>query len=164
MSGGSARVGPSQTNSGSRKVRLTGMTQSRPPLPPVVAVTSPTTARIVARCAAELARPALLLCPQEAAAFGGPAWFRELVDAAARQSGAQLFAGLDAGSDAGVAVEALHLRLDVVIFSGPKGATERLQRSGENLGQRVLAKMPSALHVTGRDNLEAACRAWLEQR
>lgn len=138
------------------------MTQSRPPLPPVIAVTSPESARIAAHCAAELARPALFLCPQEAAAFGGPAWFRELVDAAARQRGARLFAGLDAGGDAGLALEALHLRLDVVIFSGPEGTTERLRRLGESLGQQVLIEMPAALHLTGRDP-EAACRAWLER-
>lgn len=138
------------------------MTQARPPLPPIIAVTSPAAARIAAQCAAELARPALFLCPQEAAAFGGPAWFRELVDAAARQSGARLIAGLDAGGDAGLAVEALHLRLEAVIFSGPDATTERLRRLGESLGQQVLTEMPAALQLTDRDP-EAACRAWLER-
>lgn len=140
------------------------MIQVCPPLPPAIAVTGPAAARLAADCAAELDVPALLLCPQEAAAFGGPAWFRELVDAAARHSGARLLAGLDAGGDGGIALEALQLDLDVVIFSGPDNAAERLGRLARSRSRHLLTAMPEVLRLAEGGNPTPACRTWLEQR
>ena len=133
-------------------------------LPPAVRVFDPALARRAAACAAALGRPLLLLCPQGSAGFGGPAWFRALVEAAASDSGAELLAALDAGDDAGLAYEALRLCLAVVIFTGPEAPATRLAAIAESLGGRLLRSSPRSLDLAAEPDPEAACRAWLGER
>lgn len=140
------------------------MTSSQPPLPAAVYVWSLDLARTATRCASELQRPLLLLCPQESAAFGGVPWFETLVRQARQETGARALAGLEAGEDGALAHEALRAGLDVVIFTGPNATRQRLAAIAREQGAVLLSEAPAALTLAVEPHPIEACRAWLHSQ
>ena len=138
------------------------MTSSPPALPPAVYVWSLDLARIAARCATEVQRPLLLVCPQESAAFGGAPWFKAMAARAKQETGAEALTGLEAGADGALAHEALQAGLDVVVFTGAGPVRERLAAIAEDQGATLLTEAPPALTLAVEPQPIEACRAWLD--
>lgn len=137
------------------------MQKVRRELPPAVRVWDPADASRAARCASDLKRPLLLLCPQESAAFGGIAWFRSLVERARQSGGAELLAGVETGQDGALAHEALQAGLDVVVFDGPSALSCRLQAIAQAQGAWLLHEAPKALDLARASRPDEACRRFL---
>lgn len=139
------------------------MTSSPPALPPAVYVWSLEVARTAARCAADLQRPLLLVCPQESAAFGGVPWFQAVTARARQETGAEALTGLEAGADGALAHEALQAGLDVVVFTGAGPVRERLAAIAQDQGAALLFEAPRALILAVEPDPLEACRAWLDK-
>ncbi len=112
--------------------------------------------------AADLGVPLILVTAPGAAAYLGPAWFREMTAAAAREyPQVRLTAMLDCGAKAGHAMAALGAGVRSVRFTGRKAAAAKLAEIAAARGGEVVTGRMPALDLLNRPDPEAACRRWL---
>ena len=101
--------------------------------------------------AAEAGRPVTLLSAPDAASYGGPSWWRELI-AMAREAvpAAPCTSLLDCGGDAGAAQAAIRGGVEGIVFTGRADVAARLADIAHQRGVRFVAERPaSALDLAG---------------
>lgn len=105
----------------------------------------------------------ILLSAPGAAAFAGPAWFREVVtQAGAAVPEARCEAVLDCGDAPGHALAALREGVTAIAFDGSTDAAMKIRAIAEQLGCRVIdIDYARAFDLGASDDPAAACRAWL---
>ena len=119
-------------------------------------------ARVALGAAAEAGVPVTLASAPGAAAYTGPAWFREVVRIArADFPQVEVSAVLDCGTRAGDVMAALRLGLERVRFTGKKAVAEKLTAMADAWGAELLTGRIEALDLRGERDPSAACRAWL---
>ncbi len=119
-------------------------------------------ARTALGAAADTGVPVTLASAPGAAAYVGPAWFREVVRIA-RSDFPQVEASavIDCGGRAGDVMAALRLGLERVRFTGKKAVAEKLAAMAGELGAELVTGRLEALDLRGESDPAAACRAWL---
>lgn len=113
--------------------------------------------------AASLGAPAILASAPGAGAYAGPAWFKAVIETAAKaHPGVTAIAILDCGEEAGTALAALRLGLKHLRFSGNKAAGAKLAELASVQGATLEEALPDAvLDLRDLRDPEAACRAFL---
>ena len=90
-------------------------------------------------------RPLALMASEETAALMGAAWFKALLDAAARSMPDARVAGiLDCGAAPGRVMEALELGILEVVFTGPSEVAEKLAAIARARGARLWTHRPTS--------------------
>ncbi len=121
-------------------------------------------ARAALGAAAEAGVPVTLASAPGAAAYGGPAWFREVVRIARRDfPQVEVSAVIDCGGRAGDVMAALRLGLERVRFTGKKAVAEKLAAMADELGAELVTGRLEALDLRAERDPAAACRAWLAE-
>lgn len=119
-------------------------------------------ARAALGAAAEAGVPVTLASAPGAAAYAGPAWFREVVRTArADYPQVEASAVIDCGGRAGDVMAALRLGLERVRFTGKKAAAEKLAAMARELSAELVTGRLEALDLRAEHDPAAACRAWL---
>ena len=120
-------------------------------------------ARAALAAAAALGTPARLASAPGAGAYGGPAWFKALIEAAsAAYPGVGLTAIIDCGEEAGTALAALRLGLKHIRFSGPEAARTKLAELARAQGAALEEGEPdTVLDLSDVRDPDASCRAFL---
>jgi len=119
-------------------------------------------ARAALRAAAARGVPVTLYSGPGAAGYAGPAWFHELVAAAAaEQPAARVTAVLDCGDAPGHAMAALRAGLKAIRFDGDPAVAERIADLAARHGAVVAPAPEDALDLAGAIDPAAACEAWL---
>lgn len=104
-----------------------------------------------------------LVSPAGAAAYGGPAWFREVV-AQARDAvpGATFDSVLDCASEAGHALAAIRDGVQAVCFDGPDDVGNKIRDIADRSGCAIVEiDYTHALDLNHCADAAAACREWL---
>ena len=104
-----------------------------------------------------------LVSPAGAAAYGGPAWFRELVaQAGDAVPGAAFDSVLDCGSAAGHALAAIREGVSGIWFEGPDNLRSKIQDIAVKSGCAVVEiDYAGALDLNECADAAATCRVWL---
>jgi fructose/tagatose bisphosphate aldolase len=119
-------------------------------------------ARTAMAAAADLGVPLILATAPGAAAFLGPAWFREMTAIAVRDyPRVRLTAVLDCGDKAGHVLAALSAGVQSVRFTGRKTVAAKLAEIAAAQGGEVVTGRLRALDLLNERDPEAACRKWL---
>jgi hypothetical protein len=107
--------------------------------------------------------PVVLASAAGAGGYAGPAWFRAVIEAAAKDyPGARYEAVLDCGEEAGTVLAALRTGFQRVRFTGSGPALDRLAAIAGQYGATIeTATAAGALDLAGVAEAEAACRAFL---
>ncbi len=122
-------------------------------------------ARTAMAAAADLGVPVTLASAAGAAAYLGPAWFREMTTILVREfPRVRLRAVLDCGDKAGHALMALSSGVTSVRFTGRKAAAAKLGEIAAAQGSEVVTGRMTALDLLNEADPEAACRKWLTRR
>ncbi|MBF0560975.1 MAG: hypothetical protein HQL37_02945 [Alphaproteobacteria bacterium] len=134
------------------------------PLPPRIIVYSLAHAESAVAAAAESGSGVALLSPAAAASSAGAPWFQALVAMAARNyPGTRVIPILDCGDAVGYALGALQGGVPVVRVTGTPETLERLTDIAGRLGARVDTAVEPALDLLDRQDVAAACAAWLRK-
>ena len=114
--------------------------------PPVIVIHSLAHAVAALNAAAEARRPIALASAPDAGVYAGPAWFREIMEAA-RQAvpEARFTAILDCGDDAGAAMAAIRAGVEAIVFIGRTDVAVRLADIAAQAGARLLTARPAAI-------------------
>ena len=133
------------------------------PTRPQIVVASLDDARAALRAAAASDTGVTLVSPPGAAAYGGPAWFREVMaQAGAAVPDARFDCVLDCAGDAGTALAAMREGVAAVGFDGPCEVRGKLADIAAQSGcALVVIDYARALDLTAAEDAEAACRDWL---
>jgi len=128
-----------------------GSLYRRSAAPSLIVVHSLVHAIAALEAAAELGRPVTILSAPNAGIYGGPGWFKALIDAArtAVPTADAVFM-LHCGDDAGAAQSALRAGIETVIFTGRADVAERLASIAYAKGGRLLTTRPEASFDLGR--------------
>lgn len=119
-------------------------------------------ARAALAAAAALGVPVRLVSAPGAGAYGGAAWFAEILAQAGAESPKARFDGvLDCGDQAGAALAALRHGVRLIRFTGHRAARTRLIALAGKHGARLIAGALPALDLAGAADPGAACRDWL---
>ena len=119
-------------------------------------------AKAALAAAEALAVPVTLVSAEGASATLGPLVFRSIVEAArAAHPAADVDILFDCGDRPGHAAAALRAGFRQIRFTGRRRAAEALQGIADQLGATLRARRPKALDLSGLDDPESACRAWL---
>jgi hypothetical protein len=104
-----------------------------------------------------------LVSPAGATAYGGPAWFRELVSQAREAVPSATFDSvLDCGTEAGHALAAIRTGVEAICFSGPDDVRSKIQDIATQSGCAVAEiDYARALDLNECADPVATCRAWL---
>ena len=104
-----------------------------------------------------------LVSPPGAAAFGGPAWFREVADQAREAvPGASFDSVLDCAAAAGHAMAAIREGVPAIGFDGPDDVRDKLRDIASQSGCAVVEiDYQRALDLDQYADPAAACREWL---
>jgi len=122
-------------------------------------------ARTAMAAAADLGVPVTLASAPGAAAYLGPAWFREMTAILTQEyPQVRLRAVLDCGDKAGHAMAALSNGVASVRFTGRKTAAAKLAEIAAAQGGEVVTGRMTALDLLDQADPEAACRTWLTRR
>ncbi len=109
--------------------------------------------------------PLSLATAPGAAAYLGPAWFREMTAIVAREyPRVRLTAVLDCGDKAGHAMAALSAGVRSVRFTGRKAVTAKLAEIATAQGGELVTGRLLALDLLNEPDPAAACRRWLAAR
>ena len=130
---------------------------------PQIVVYALADARAALQAAADCDIAVTLVSPAGAAAFGGPAWFRELmVQAGEAVPGATFDGVLDCASEAGHALAAIREGVGAICFEGPDDVRAKIQDIATQAGCAVVAiDYENALDLNECADAVATCRAWL---
>lgn len=132
--------------------------------PRAVIVHSLDDARAACHAARALGVPVALRSAPHAAGYAGPAWFRELVAAAAEEfPDVRIASSLDCGDAPGDALAALRAGLKTIRFRGPKRVRDKIVAIARACGARLDEDGGPALDLQGATDPLAACRSWLER-
>jgi hypothetical protein len=132
--------------------------------PAAVIVHSLDHARAACAAARALGRPVCLRSAPGAAGYAGPAWFRELVAAAAEEfPEIELSASLDCGAAPGDALAALRAGVRTIRLRAPKRVRDKIVTIAERCGAALDDDRRKALDLDGIAEPDAACRAWLSR-
>ncbi len=119
-------------------------------------------ARAALAAAAELGVPVTLASAPGAAAYTGPAWFREVVaQAGAEFPQAAFEAVLDSADKPGTVLAALRMGLKRVRFTGGKAVARKLAAIAADHGAELMTGRLTALDLRGQADPAVACRDWL---
>ena len=123
-------------------------------------------ARAALQAATERGVTVTLVSPAGAAAYGGPAWFRELVAQARDAVPEAVFDSvLDCAADAGYAMAAIREGVPAICFSGPEEVHRKIRDIAAQGGCAVVViDYQQALDLLDRDDALSACRDWLAGR
>ena len=112
---------------------------------PVIVVHSLVHALAALSAAAEASRAIVLASPPNAGIYAGPAWFREVMQAA-RQAvpEARFTAILDCGEYAGGAMAAIRAGIAAIVFTGRADIAARLADIAAQAGVRLVTERPAA--------------------
>lgn len=111
---------------------------------------------------AEAGLPVTLVSATGAAAYGGPAWFREVVAAAAQEAGcAPAAAYLDCGDRPGDVLAAIRAGVSGVIFTGCADVAAKLAALASAQGVALLRERPPAHDLRDAPDPVGCCRAVL---
>ena len=122
-------------------------------------------ARTALAVATEMGVPVTLASAPGAAAYLGPAWFRELTAIAAQEyPQVRLLAILDCGDQAGHVLAALSCGVRSVRFTGRKAIAVKLAEIAEAQGGELITGRLQAFDLLNESDAEAACRTWLAGR
>ena len=104
-----------------------------------------------------------LVSPAGAAAFAGPAWFREVVTQAGDAGPAANFDSvLDCASDAGYAMAAIRDGATAICLAGPPEACAKIQDIAAQSGCRIATiDYEEALDLDHSEDAARVCRDWL---
>lgn len=103
-----------------------------------------------------------LLSAPGAAAYAGPAWFREVVGAArAAHPQAEAAALLDCGARPGDVLAALRAGVEGVVFTGRADVADKLAALADAHGAAFHRARPPAHDLLDAGDPAAACRRWL---
>ena len=130
---------------------------------PQIVVYALADARAALEAALELGLDITLVSPAGAAAYGGPAWFRELA-AQAREivPGAALDSVLDCAGEAGHAMAAIREGVQAICFDGPGDVREKLRDIASQSNCAVVEiDYRQAFDLNQRADATTACRDWL---
>jgi hypothetical protein len=120
-------------------------------------------ARAALQAAADCQVAVTLVSPAGAAAFGGPAWFRELMaQADDAVPGATFDSVFDCSSEAGHALAAIREGVGAICFEGPEEVRAKIKDIAAQAGCAVIAiDYAHALDLNECADAAAACRTWL---
>ena len=122
-------------------------------------------ARAAARAAIALDVPVRLRSAPGAAAYGGAAWFLEIVEAArAEFPDARVEASLDCADAPGYAMAALRRGAEMIRFRGTTATNRKVAQLAEAHGAQLDTSRARPLDLFGVADPEKACRAWLGKR
>lgn len=132
-------------------------------LKPQIVVYALADARAALAAAAELNVGLSLVSPPGAAAYGGPAWFRELVTQARDAvPGAAFDSVLDCAGEAGHALAAIREGVEAIAFDGPDEARAKIEDMAAQAGCAVVEiDYAHALDLNQHADAAAVCRDWL---
>ena len=132
-------------------------------LKPQIVVYALADARAALAAAAECGTSITLVSPAGAAAFGGPAWFRELMAQAHDAVPAAAFDSvLDCASEAGLAMAAIREGVDAICIDGPSDVRAKIQDIATQSGCAIVAiDYGHALDLLDCDDALSACRNYL---
>ena len=104
-----------------------------------------------------------LVSPAGAAAYGGPAWFREVVaQAHDAVPGAAFDSVLDCATEAGHALAAIRDGVQAICFDGPEDVRGKIQDIAIQSGCAIVKiDYEHALDLNQCADAAAACRDWL---
>ncbi len=116
--------------------------------------------------AAAAGEPVLLMSAPGAAAYAGPAWFRDLVaQAQAAVPDAQADALLDCAGRPGDALAAIRAGVPAIAVALPDAVKTRLADMAAQAGVRIAGYDPAgALDLADHGDPRRACAEWLESR
>lgn len=121
-------------------------------------------ARAALRAAQETGRPVTVISGPGAAAYGGPAWFDNVVrQARAECPQAQVTAILDCDDAAGYALGALRYGIKHVRFDGRADVTIKLREIAAAQDAALITGEFATLDLRSAPDPLAACRAWLAE-
>lgn len=119
-------------------------------------------ARAALAAARALGREVVLVSPASGAASLGPGWWQAVLRQAAQECPYVPFlALLDCGARTDLAQAALRQGLADICYRGPAASARKLADIAAHYGARLHRRLPRALDLTGVDDREAACHAWL---
>jgi DNA-binding NarL/FixJ family response regulator len=122
-------------------------------------------ARAALAAAAEAGVAVTLVSAAGAGAYVGPAWFREVVEAARREHPDALAAALlDCGARAGDVLAAFRAGVPGVIFTGGGEVADKLAALARAHGAAFHTTRPPAHDLLDRSDPLAVCRQWLMER
>jgi hypothetical protein len=133
---------------------------------PQIVVYALAQARAALEAADALDTPITLVSPAGAAAYGGPAWFRELMaqahDAVPR---AAFDSVLDCATEAGLAMAAIREGVGAISFDGPDDVRIKIQDIAAQSGCAIVAiDYETALDLDQCGKALSACRDWLAEK
>ena len=133
---------------------------------PQIVVYSLADARAALQVAAELNVKVTLVSPAGAAAYAGPAWFRELVTQARDAvPGAAFDSVLDCASEAGHALAAIRAGVAAIAFEGPDEVRHKIRDiAAQSACALVEIDYEQALDLNDCADATAACRDWLASK
>lgn len=122
-------------------------------------------ARAAAAAATDLNAPVHMLSAPGAAAYAGPAWFREMIAiVGAEFPDADIRVTLDCGEMPGHALAALRAGLPSIRFTGATAMRRKIATIANQYGAVLDTGRGKALDLGEETGAEAACRAWLNRR
>jgi hypothetical protein len=127
---------------GSRLFRRDALSEDAP----VIIVHSLAQAVAALSVAAEAGRAIVLVSSPDAGVYAGPAWFREVMQAAREVvPDARFTAILDCGEDAGAAMAAIRAGGAAIVFTGGADVAARLADIAAQAGAQLLREQPAAI-------------------
>ena len=121
-------------------------------------------ARAALRAAQETGRPVTVISAPGAAAYGGPAWFDNVVrHARAECPHARVTAILDCDDAAGYTLGALRYGIKHVRFDGRADVTAKLREIAAAQGATLITEEFATLDLRGARDPLATCRTWLAE-
>lgn len=135
------------------------------PSGPAITIHSAADARAALAAAAEAGVAVTLVSAPGAAAYVGPAWFREVVaEARAHHPDALAAALLDCGDRPGDVLAAFRAGVPGVVFTGRRDVAEKLAALARAHGIAFHTAYPPARDLLDVSDPLAACRRWLMAR
>ncbi len=133
---------------------------------PQIVVYALADARAALQAAAACDTPITLVSPAGAAAYGGPAWFREVVaQAHDAVPDAAFDSVLDCASEAGHALAAIREGVPAICFDGPNDVRDKIHDIAAQSGCAITEiDYERALDLDQCDDATAACRDWLAMK
>lgn len=130
---------------------------------PQIVVYSLADARAALQAAAERNVKITLVSPAGAAAYGGPAWFHELMTQAGDAVPDATFDSvLDCATEAGHALAAIRADVPAIAFDGPDDVRHKIQDIARQSGCAIIEiDYNRALDLNDCADAATACRNWL---